>query len=591
MRTIWRDDIPRTHNPLRFFIYVSRPHWRAALVATVCVVIASVLRAFIPYLYKLIIDSATHLVPGAGSYGTVWYAVALYIGITLAGNLIWRASGFAGMRWATGVRATARATLSSHVTLHSHQYFSDRFAGSLSNKVKQAGDSMREFAEAYLWQFLSFIVSVVASIAVVFHASPLIGCILLALFAVITPLNIYLARGRLPLSVAAQEAETRLNGASVDMLTNITAVHEYARRPFELDRLKGFIDTRRVKGLRSWRYSEWILVTNNVLQSIFTGAMLVAAVYLAIQGRITAGDIILFLAMISLLEDQITFIGSQFNSFAESWGTVTESLTDILEPHDVANRPDAKALTIKEGGLAFDRVTFSYGGRNVFSDLSFSIPAGQRVGVVGRSGAGKTTLMKLILRHYDLEGGRILVDGTDIADATKESLRDAIAVVPQEPALFHRSIRENIAYGEPTASLESVMHAATLAQAQAFIETMPSGYDTMVGERGVKLSGGQRQRVAIARALLKDARILLLDEATSALDSESEVLVQKALLELMKGRTVMAIAHRLSTLRAMDRLLVFDEGRIAEDGTHEELLAKGGLYADLWNHQAGGFVE
>jgi ATP-binding cassette subfamily B protein len=292
-----------------------------------------------------------------------------------------------------------------------------------------------------------------------------------------------------------------------------------------------------------------------------------------------------------MLEDQLTFIGSQLNHFAETWGTVSESLNDILEHPDVENTAGAGALTVTAGSLAFDRVAFSYSARPVFESLSFSLPAGQKVGVVGRSGAGKTTLMKLILRHYDLGGGSILVDGTDIRTVTKESLRESIAVVPQEPALFHRTIAENIAYGNPDATHEEIERAATLAQAHEFIELLPKGYETLVGERGVKLSGGQRQRVAIARAFLKDARILLLDEATSALDSESEVLVQKALLTLMEGRTVIAIAHRLSTLRAMDRLLVFDKGEIIEDGTHAELLKKKGHYADLWNHQAGGFLE
>ncbi len=268
-----------------------------------------------------------------------------------------------------------------------------------------------------------------------------------------------------------------------------------------------------------------------------------------------------------------------------------ESLSDILGPHDVADTKRARPIVVSKGELSFESVSFNYGGNAVFEDLSFTIPAGQRVGVIGRSGAGKSTLMKLILRHYDLTGGRICIDGVDIASVTKESLRASIGVVPQDSSLFHRTIEENIAYGKHPASKEAVIHAAQLAQAHEFIETLPQGYDTLVGERGVKLSGGQRQRITIARALLKDARVLLLDEATSALDSESEIAVQKALLNLMETRTVIAIAHRLSTLRAMDRLMVFDAGRIVEDGTHDELIAKGGLYADLWNHQAGGFLE
>ncbi len=589
MRTIWRDNLPHTTDPLRFFLFASKPHWRVALLATFFVVLASILRAAIPYIYKVIVDTATTVT--SGSYTALWHAVVLFIVISLVSNLVWRCSGFSGMRWATGVRATGRSALMAYLTLHSHQYFSDRFAGSLSNKIKQAGDSLRDITEAWLWQFLSFMVSVVASFIIVFITSPTIGLILLGLFAFITPLNIYLARKRVPLSVSGQASETRLNGASVDLITNITAVHEYARRTFELDRIKQLITTRREMGIRNWRYSEWVLTGNNIIQGVFTGAMLLVAVYLATKGIITPGDVILLLAMVTLLEEQLTFIGSQFNSFAESWGTVKESLEEVTEVHDVAEGPEAAPLPITSGSIHLDAVSFSYAGRSVFTNLTLDIPAGQRVGVIGRSGAGKSTLMKILLRHYDLDSGTIRIDGTDIADVTKESLRAAIAVVPQEPALFHRTVSENIAYGRPDATREQVITASRQAQAHEFIEALPKGYDTTVGERGVKLSGGQRQRVAIARALLKDARILLLDEATSALDSESEVLVQKALLTLMEGRTVIAIAHRLSTLRAMDRLIIFDEGKIVEDGTHEELLAEGGLYADLWNHQAGGFLE
>jgi|GEM_PF-1608408 len=307
MHSIWRDNVPQTTNPLKFFVFVSGPHWRMVALATACVVVASVLGALVPYLYKIIIDSAVEM--SAGSYDALWQAIVAYVVIVLASNLLWRGSGFAGMRWATGVRATARGALNSYVTKHSHQYFSERFAGAISNKIKQAGDGMRDFVEAYLRQFLGFIISVIAIFIVVFSTSPVVG-LLLGLFVVITPLNFYLARRRIPLSYAAQSAETNLNGASVDMLTNITAVHDYARRTYELERLMGLIDVRRTAGLRNWGYGEWVLVTNNIIQAVFTGAMLLLAVFLAIRGEITPGDIILFLAMVTLLESQLTFIGS-----------------------------------------------------------------------------------------------------------------------------------------------------------------------------------------------------------------------------------------------------------------------------------------
>jgi len=242
---------------------------------------------------------------------------------------------------------------------------------------------------------------------------------------------------------------------------------------------------------------------------------------------------------------------------------VQESLKEVLGDQGVADAKEAGALTVTRGAVDFDDVNFNYGGTQVFEGLSFCLRPGEKVGVIGRSGAGKSTLIKLMMRNYDLNAGRILVDGTDIATVTKESLREKIALVPQDPALFHRSVHDNIAYGKPDATREQVIEAARQAQAHEFIERLPKGYESLVGERGIKLSGGQRQRVAIARALLT----------------------------LMEGRTVVAIAHRLSTLRAMDRLLIFDAGKIVEDGTHDELTKKGGLYADLWAHQAGGFLE
>jgi ATP-binding cassette, subfamily B, bacterial len=240
--------------------------------------------------------------------------------------------------------------------------------------------------------------------------------------------------------------------------------------------------------------------------------------------------------------------------------------------------------------IDWNQVTFKFDGKFVFSDFNLNIPAGQRLGLVGHSGAGKSTFVSLLLRQHDLDAGSILIAGQDISDVTQDSLRQAIAVVPQEPALFHRSVRDNIAYGNPAATEEQIISAAKQAQAHDFIMDLPSGYDTLVGERGVKLSGGQKQRVAIARAMLKDSPILILDEATSALDSESEVAIQKALETLMQGRTVIAIAHRLSTLRKMDRVVVMEDGKIIEDGTHEKLTKSGGVYERLWQHQAGGFL-
>lgn len=587
--TVWRDDIRRNMNPFQFLLFASRPYRIAMIASIFSVAIAATLNVGSSYVFKMLINAATTLATN-GSANALWHAATAYIAISTGSILAWRASGFIGMHWTAGVRMTTRYALSSYATLHSHNYFSNRFAGSISSKIASASNSTKEMSEQILWQFTAFVVTMITSFFVTLSANQTLAFVFLGWIAVITPLNIYFARRRTPLSAATQKAETALGGNTVDMLTNISTVHEYASRSFELNLLKQLQLTRREVGLRNFRYGETVLLINGLLQTLFISALLLLAIHYTLVGIISPGDIALILTLIILVEDRLAFIGSQLNNFADAWGQVSESLQDILEIHDVPNTKTAQPLSTDSGSVVFENVTFTYGGTSIFDKFSLAIPNGQKVGLVGRSGAGKSTLIKLILRHYDLMDGKILIEGTPITDVTKESLRKHIAVVPQEPILFHRTIRENIAYGIPHPNEEDVTRAATLAKAHEFIMQLPQKYDSLVGERGIKLSGGQRQRIAIARAIFKNSPILLLDEATSSLDSESEAAVQEALLTLMKHRTVIAIAHRLSTLRVMDRIIVMDGGKIVEDGTHAELIALNGLYANLWSRQAGGFL-
>jgi len=587
---MWRDDLPRGIGPWKLLLFVTRPYRVVAIVATCFAIAGGVMNVAVAYIFKLITNSAYALASGAGT-APLWYAIGAYLLVSLLATLFWRGSGFVGMYWSTGVRSTTRYALSSYVTRHSHSYFADRFAGSISSKITQASNSMKDIMESILWNFIPFFVSIIGSFILAFYTNPLIALIFLTWVLVITPVNLYLVKKGVPLSVAAQAAETVTNGSTVDMLTNMGAVHEYAHRLFELDRLKGFILKRREAGLANWKFREWVRLANGIVQTFFIGGMIAVATYLVGNGQLSAGDIILVLTIVVMVEDRLTFIGNQLTNFGDAWGQVVESLKDIARAIDMEDAAHAKPLESVRGAITLENVSFSYGEEKTLDHLSLAIPAGQRVGLVGRSGAGKSTLIKLLLRHHDATGGTISIDERDILSITKDSLRNVIAIVPQEPMLFHRTIRENIAYGRLDASNDDIVHAAKLAEANDFILQLPEGYESLVGERGVKLSGGQRQRVAIARAMLKNAPILLLDEATSSLDSESEVAVQKALLALMENRTVVAIAHRLSTLRAMDRIIVMDEGKIVEDGTHAELIARNGIYATLWNHQAGGFLE
>jgi len=587
---MWRDDLLTTRNPLRFFLFASKPHWQAAVFAIVCATLGNAFSASVAYVFKLIADAAISFVQG-GSYDELVFAAGTSIFLLAVAKFFWRISGFAGARWATGAAATARYALTSYVTLHSRAYFSDRFAGSIMNKIRHAATGMREVVDVFLWEFLELGVNVIVSFTIVYLVSPLVAWIFFVWVVLILLVNVYLGYRRVPLAARAHDLETVLNGATVDLLTNVSAMQEYARREFEIERLKGATDDRRRAHLKSWYFGEWTRILNSVLLVIFGSAMVFTTVALARFGALSLGDIVLVLTIIFRIEGLLQSLGSNFNKFAEVWGEIRESLEEIIEPHEIPDEPNAAELQVVGGVLAFHNVTFSYADNIVFKDLTLVIPAGQRVGVVGRSGAGKSTLVRLIMRHHNLESGSITIDDTDIATVTQESLRNAISVVPQEPLLFHRTIRENIAYGNPRATEEEIIGAAKLAQAHDFISRLPQGYAAMVGERGIKLSGGERQRIAIARAILKNAPILLLDEATSALDSESEVEIQKALRELMKGKTVIAIAHRLSTLREMDRIIVLDSGKIVEEGTHERLVAGGGIYSQLWAHQAGGFLQ
>ncbi len=587
---MWRSDFPESTNPLRFFFFVSRPHWKPAVVAMLAVVAASVLFTSVAYVFKMI-TSAVAEIPQTQDYTKLLLAVGLYVLTVFIGQLAFRLSGWMGSYWATGARATARYSLSAYVTLHSRTYFSNKFAGSLANKISHAASGVRSFVEQTLWQFLEAFVSIVASFIFAYYAEPALAYLFLVWVTVVIAVNMYFARLRSPLAANAQRVESKLTGATVDLLSNITAMQEYARRIFEIGRLQSITDERRTAGLRNWHFGERVLVLNGVIQMVFSGAMAFGAVHYAALGLIAPSDIVLILTIIFRIDSLLLHLGGQLNSVAENWGEVKESLEEILLPHEIPDKAGAVELQPTDTSIAFEGMTFGFDRQPVFQNLSFTIPSGQRVGLVGRSGAGKSTIIRLLMHHHDVQGGEIKIGGVNIASVTQESLRRAISIVPQEPLLFHRTIRENISYGKPDASDEEIFEAAKKAQAHDFILRLREGYESLVGERGVKLSGGERQRIAIARAILKDSPVLLLDEATSALDSESEVEIQKALQSLMEGKTVIAIAHRLSTLRQMDRIIVLDGGKIVEDGSHDQLVEQKGIYAELWHHQAGGFLQ
>ncbi|MEK7530456.1 MAG: ABC transporter ATP-binding protein [Patescibacteria group bacterium] len=579
-------------SPFWFAYRVSRPYWYFAIPAFVLVIFAASFDTFTYYVYKQLVDSMTAYTEGRTGFSTITFWILMFPAAVIGHQFMYRLSGLFGMQWMTRARKKAADMLFEYLTLHSMPYFHNRFAGSLGSKIWNAHGGMHGAFETVLWNYTPTLVTALASAVLVSTVDWRLALFFGVWIVGIVVVNVRLTKRSTALSEERAAVKSKATGLIVDVLTNIVAVKNYAQRTREIASVDTATSDFNRVALKAWYNSEWILIWNNILMGIFVIGMLFGAFFLWRDALVTTGELIMILAIVSGIMGWFTFIGSSINQFAERYGEVDEGLKEVVRTHDIVDSPSARDLTARAGSVEFDNVTFAYNQANVFESFSLTIKPGTRVGLVGPSGSGKTTFVSLLLRQHDVKGGAIRIDGMDVREVTQDSLHRAIAVVPQDPSLFHRTIRENIAYGQPQATIEEVMEAARRAEAHEFIQSLPDGYDTLVGERGVKLSGGQRQRVAIARAILKAAPVLILDEATSSLDSESEASIQVALKELMEGKTVIAIAHRLSTIRAMDRILVLENGKMVEDGTHDELVAKtGGLYARLWTHQAGGFLE
>ncbi len=514
-----------------------------------------------------------------------------YVVLYIIMAICWRSSGYIGMHWVTKSQALAIETLYHWLSQHSSRYYSDHFAGSLATKVTNAGSGISMIVPRLLWNFYPTFLGLFMSVGLMYTASPVLAGILLLWSIIFLALNSWWMRHKVDLSIQAADAFTDLKGQIVDILNNIRTVHQFARLSRERTRVQSFVRDHQQKGIQSWYYSEGVLLINNVLQAVLLAGMFLGATYLYEKGHLSIGEVVMVTHLTWGIMESLFFIGNDLNGLMENYGQVSQGLQLILEEHEITDQDPPESLKLNKAGIDFKKVGFAYPGTQaVFANFNLHIPAGQKIGLVGRSGAGKSTLVQLLLRMYDIQDGEILIDGQNIARVTQNSLRQSICFVPQTSMLFHRSLADNILYGNPEASSEELALAARHAGAAEFIEKQPEQYETLVGERGVKLSGGQTQRICIARAMLKEAPILILDEATSALDSESELIVQDALNELIKQKTVIAIAHRLSTLRMMDRIVVIDEGKIVQDGTHQELLNQEGIYSYLWKHQAGGFL-
>ncbi|MFI2629053.1 ABC transporter ATP-binding protein [Streptomyces collinus] len=471
-------------------------------------------------------------------------------------------------------------------------FFHDNFAGSLTKRVLSFASRFEQFVDTLTFQLVGSFVPLVFGAVVLWRYEPLLVVGLLVMIALTAVLVVPLIRRRQALVDRREEAIARVSGHVADSLMNMDTVRAFAAEEREAAEHRSRVAVSRRLTMRSWDYGNLRIDTLVAPMSVLTNAMgLLLAVTLGGGAHGVEAIVVAF-----AYYNNATRIMFEFNQIyrrLESSMTEAAQFTELLlTPPTVLDPPAPEPLRARAADVRFEKVTFAHrGGRPLFEGLDLTVPSGAKIGLVGRSGGGKTSLTRLLLRMTDIDGGRILVGGQDISRVRQADLRRRIAYVPQDPAMFHRTLRDNIAFARPDATDAEIRRAAEAAHVTEFADALPDGFDTMVGERGVKLSGGQRQRVALARAILRDAPILLLDEATSALDSESELLVQEALWRLMDGRTALVVAHRLSTVAGMDQLVVLDRGRIVEQGTHQELLANGGAYAKLWQHQSGGFLD
>ena len=474
-------------------------------------------------------------------------------------------------------------------------FHTSRFGGSLVSQTSRFMGGYTALVDVVVYSLIPTVAAVVCTLVTLVPVAPLFVLILFVLLTVYVVAAYFMYNKILPLTAATAKAQNKLSGVLSDAVTNILAVKTYGREDFE----RGLFDAANTEAMETERVSMNAMMRRGAMTStLITIIMFVTSIFVAGGNAwfgISAGTLVMMFTYTYQLTMRFNYFNSMLARMNRAVGDAAEMTRILDEPRLVEDAPDAAELAVGEGAIDFEHLSFRYldaaEGDYVFSDLDLHVPAGQRIGLVGRSGSGKTTLTKLLLRLSDVQEGRVLVDGQDISRCTQQSLRRQIAYVPQEALLFHRSIGENIAYGKPDATVEEIRDAAAQANALEFIDRLPAGLETMVGERGVKLSGGQRQRIAIARAILADAPILVLDEATSALDSESEAAVQGALENLMRGRTAIVVAHRLSTVASLDRIVVLDGGEIVEDGTHAELSQAGGVYEGLWDRQSGAFLE
>jgi ATP-binding cassette, subfamily B, bacterial len=568
------------NRPLAFFLHYLklRPISHAMIITAVLAAVACSVST--QYGVKFLVDTLSGT--GGRRPAEVWTAFAVLVSLITADNLLWRVASLVGSYAFVGVTGDLRADLFRHLTGHAPSYFTERLPGMLTSRITATANAVFTVENMFVWNVMPPCVATVGSIIFIATVSaPMAGG--LSVVAAILVLAMFrLASAGKPLHHDFANKAAAVDGDMVDVIGNMPLVRAFGGLSREFARFRATVGREMTARTRSLLYLEKIRLLHALTTVILTILLLAWAIGLWEHGEATTGQVVLVCTLGLSILHATRDLAVALVDVTQHMARLSEALNTLLIPHELRDAPEAKPLMRGGASVVFENVRFQYpDGRKVFADFNLSLEPGQRVGLVGHSGCGKSTLFALVQRFYDVNSGRILIDGQDIAQVTQESLRQAIAVVPQDISLFHRSILENIRYGRQDASDEEVMAAAIAARCPSFIEALPHGYGTIVGDRGVKLSGGQRQRIAIARAFLKNTRILLLDEATSALDSESEEAIREALDRLMRGRTVIAIAHRLSTLRNFDRIVILNAGVVAQDGPPDKLMRGDGPYREL----------
>jgi ATP-binding cassette, subfamily B, bacterial len=562
--------------PIAFIIRYVRQRPVAHTVILIAVLAAVACSVGTQYGVKHLVDVLSNHY-GAG----VWLAFALLGSLIAADNLLWRLASWIANYAFVGVTGDLRRDLFHHLTRHSPSYFAERLPGTLTSRVTATSNAVFTSENMFVWNVLPPCAATVAAIALVFTVSLPMAVGLSVVAGIMVLIMFRLAAAGRPLHHDFASKAAAVDGEMTDVVTNMPLVRAFGGLVREHLRFESTVAREMDARRRSLFYLEKLRIFHAVVTIVLALSLLAWAIILWQRGAASTGDVVLICTLGLSVLHATRDLAVALVDVTQHIARLSEALATLLVPHDLCDHPEAAPLVRRGASVKFENVCFRYGeGQQIFEHLHLSFMPGERVGLVGRSGGGKSTLFALLQRFYDVQGGRILIDGQDISRVTQESLREAIGVVPQDISLFHRSVMENIRYGRPDASNDEVRDAAFAARCD-FIESLPAGMRTLVGERGVKLSGGQRQRIAIARAFLKNAPLLLLDEATSALDSESEEAIRDALGRLMRGRTVIAIAHRLSTVRNFDRVVVLELGKVVQDGAPDLLVRREGLYRQL----------